>query len=158
MASLVGWDPFRQMMGVRPDVGRLMARLPALWSESGAFSSAPAVDVYRRGEDLVVHAELPGMTADEIELSLEEDLLTLKGEKHVTESVSEDDYFLRETGYGRFERTLRVPSGTKPEEIRAEFTHGVLEITLPKASTRAPTTHTIEIATRKTEHATEKAA
>jgi len=92
----------------------------------------PSIDVYEEKESVVVKAELPGMTKEDIEVNLAGENLTIKGEKKEDTEVKEDNYYRRERSYGSFLRTVALPSEVKNDEIKASFKDGVLEIRMPK--------------------------
>jgi HSP20 family protein len=94
---------------------------------------APALDMYEDRNDVVVKAEIPGMTKDEVEISVSESTLTLKGEKKKEEEVKEKDYYRCEREYGAFMRRVTLPAEVKAEDAKATFKDGVLEIRLPKS-------------------------
>jgi HSP20 family protein len=149
--ALVRWDPFGEML----DVERRMRRLLPMWTSAGTrepLTWTPAVDVIRHGEDLLVRAELPGVYPDDIEVSIRDDMLTIAAVRRHEEKLEERDYLLHELEYGRFERTLSVPARLKTEEIHADFTDGILEITLPKAIEHEPKTHKVEVVAHETAH------
>lgn len=92
----------------------------------------PAIDVKETETGLVVSAELPGMSEEDVELTVEDDLLTIKGEKKSEASKEEKGWHVQERSYGAFVRTLQLPFAPKPEDVTAEFAKGVLTITVPK--------------------------
>lgn len=94
----------------------------------------PAVDVYEEGDDLVVKAELPGLTKDQIEVTLADKTLTIKGEKTRSEEVKDKDYFRSERTFGSFTRTITLPVEVQPDAASATLKDGVLEIRLPKTA------------------------
>jgi HSP20 family protein len=98
---------------------------------------APAVESFLRGEELVVRADLPGIDPKAVELAVEGDRLTIKGERRVVDEGKRTGGFYREVSYGRFERTLRLPAGVDAESIKATYHDGVLEVTMkaPKGLT-----------------------
>ena len=93
---------------------------------------APALDVYEQKDDLIVKAEIPGLTKDEIDISLEGNTLTIKGEKKKEEEVKEEDYYRCERTYGAFSRSVELPVAVQTHKVNAAFKNGVLEIRLPK--------------------------
>ncbi len=95
--------------------------------------NAPSLDMYEEKNDVVVKAELPGMTKDDIEIKLIDSTLTLKGEKKKEEEVKEKDYYRCEREYGSFLRTVELPAEVKTDGAKATFKDGVLEIRLPKS-------------------------
>jgi len=112
--------PFQRLW--RPGFGRLRA----------LSLDVPALDVYEQKDDLILKAEIPGLTKDEIDISLEGTTLTIKGEKKKEEEVKEDDYYRCERTYGAFSRSLELPVAVQTDKVNASFKNGVLEIRLPK--------------------------
>jgi HSP20 family protein len=111
---------------------------PRLWrpefSRLQALSlAAPALDVYEEKDDLIVKAEIPGLTKDEIDVSLDGSTLTIRGEKKKEEEIKEEDYYRCERTFGAFSRTIELPADVKPDKVNATFKNGVLEIRLPKS-------------------------
>jgi HSP20 family protein len=93
----------------------------------------PSVDLYEEKDQIVVKAELPGMSKDDIQVSIADNILTIKGEKKKEEEDSGKDYYRSERVYGAFIRTLPLPAEVNPEKVHAAFKNGVLEIRLPKS-------------------------
>ena len=98
--------------------------------DPGVFS--PAVDLVDTKSLLQVKVELPGVKKEDVEISLKDDILTVKGEKREEKKEEEDNRYYVERSYGSFSRTLTLPAPVKTDEIKATFENGVLEITLPK--------------------------
>jgi len=120
-------DEMRRLQeGLEKSFGAL-APMPAFRSDW-----RPAIDVKETEKGLVVTAELPGMSEQDIELSVEDDLLTIKGEKRTESSKDDKGWHVQERSYGAFVRTLQLPFSPKPEEVSAEFAKGVLTISIPK--------------------------
>ena len=94
---------------------------------------APALDVYETGNEVVVKAELPGLSKDDIEVNLTESTLTVKGEKNQEEEVKHQDYYHYERSFGAFSRRIELPTTVKADEATASFKDGVLEVRLPKS-------------------------
>ncbi len=101
------------------------------WSAGGAF---PAVETFRRGDSLVLKAELPGVDPGDIEMTVEDGRLILRGEKKEEREEKDSHLYLREVSYGRFERSFRLPRGVKAEQVTARYRNGVLEVTVPARS------------------------
>lgn len=159
MASLVRWDPLRDLVAIQRDVGRMFNDLGG-WTMPVArrgmagemLMLTPTVDVLRKGEDLLIRAELPGVKPEELDISVTENMLTIKGERHEEHETEEEDYYVRESSYGTFERSLRLPEGAETDHIKAEFKDGILEITVPKAAhEEEPKTRHIEVAAHPSE-------
>ena len=93
---------------------------------------APVLDVYEQKDDLIVKAEIPGLTKDEIDITLEGTTLTIKGEKKKEEEVKDENYYRCERTYGAFSRSIDLPVAVQTDKVNASFKNGVLEIRLPK--------------------------
>lgn len=94
----------------------------------------PTADVFARKGDLVVHMDLPGMDLKDIHVKLDENELTVSGERRFDKEVKEEDYYRKESSYGTFERHISLPKGVKESDIKAEYDNGVLEITVPRGA------------------------
>ena len=134
--TLVRLDPFRELTNLQSHLNRVFSETPR--SEAPVDSWAPVVDIFERGDDLVLHAEIPGVDANEIELQVEGRVLTLRGERTRHKEVKEEDYHRVERTYGSFSRTFTLPSGVDPSRIAASSKDGVLEVVLPKAEEAKP--------------------
>ncbi len=93
---------------------------------------APSIDIFEEGDDVVVKAELPGMKKEDIEVNLSDDSITIAGEKKKEETVERKGYYRHECSYGSFARSFGLPSEVRPDEAKAEFKDGILEIRIPK--------------------------
>ena len=98
----------------------------------------PAVDVSETESELVVRAELPGMTHDDIEVNLQDNVLTLRGEKKQEKKEDKENFHRLERSYGSFTRSFSLPAGVKQEDIKAIFKDGILEVSLPKTEEVKP--------------------
>ena len=107
-------------------------------------SWAPAVDVSETEAELVIRAELPGLSQKNIELNLQDNVLTLKGEKQQEQKEEKENFHRVERSYGSFSRSFTLPVNVNAEAVQATFKNGVLEITMPKAEEAKP--QKIEIA------------
>ena len=109
------------------------------WGSDLGGSWGPVVDVRETEDALVLEAELPGLRSDDVSVSVEDGVLTVAGEKkREVEEGTEGGYHFTERRYGRFERSFRLPRSLNTEDVRAEFSNGVLTITLPKAEEAKP--------------------
>ena len=99
----------------------------------GAFN--PSVDVTESDQEIKVSAELPGLAEQDIEVSLSNDVLTLRGEKKVEKEDKGENYYRMERSYGSFHRSISLPTEVKADQVEATFKNGVLTVTLPKAAT-----------------------
>jgi len=140
MTNIVRWDPFREMLSMRQLMDRLFDESFNRQLESVQDWNAPAVDLYQTANDVIVKASLPGMKAEDIQISITGDVLTMSGEMKEEKEVDEVAYHLRERRFGRFSRTIQLPSAVITDKGSAVFENGVLTLTLPKAEeTRAKT-------------------
>lgn len=119
---------------------------PEVWRPLREFElKVPAVDVYEEGDDLVVKADLPGLTKDQVEVNLTDKVLTIKGEKERSEEVKDKDYYRSERTFGSFTRTITLPIEVKADAATATLKDGVLEIRLPKTEEPGKRPRKIEV-------------
>jgi len=123
---------------------RALRRLPLFETEW-----IPAIEMYEKEDKYVIKAELPGMKQEDMDMSLTDDTLTIKGEKKAESEVKEKDYHFSERSYGSFFRSVRLPSNVDAKKIEASFEDGILEVFLPKTAEVKP--KKIAIATKKPE-------
>ena len=115
-----------------------MFRVPRFVSEGFEFPFRPSMDVARTNGDLMITAELPGLDPDkDVEITVDEDYLTIKGEKSDEKEVSEEDRNMHERKYGKFVRRVPVPEGVSADKITASYTNGILtvKVALPEETT-----------------------
>ena len=144
MSNLIRWEPEREMVTLREAMDRLFD--DAFTRPFGLDHALrmPAVDLYQTDNEVVVKASLPGLKADDVQISVTGDVLTIKGEYKEKEDKKEKAYHLREQRYGAFERTLSLPTEVKSDQATADFENGILTITLPKAEAVKPKTITVK--------------
>jgi HSP20 family protein len=104
----------------------------------GGDGSSPAMDVYEEGDSLVVEAHVPGMKPEELDINVEQGVLTISGQTRTGEERKERNYLVREQRAGRFSRSLRLPASYDAEACRADFEHGVLRLVFPKSEAAKP--------------------
>jgi HSP20 family protein len=135
-SGLMPWRPFAEIARWEREMDRMLGGVlggrPGSLFEERLHMREPAVDLYENKDEIVVKAELPGMTKDDIEVNITDHLLVLKGEKKKEEEVKEKDYYRSERVYGSFARSIPLPTETEPEKVSATFKNGVLEVHLPK--------------------------
>lgn len=131
--TLVRYRPLRDMLTVQDEVNRMIDSFfrPAEAEVSGGW--IPSCDVRENETDFVVRAELPGVNKDEIKINLVNNTLTIRGEKKQESEEKKGNWHRVERTFGTFERALTFPANVQQEQIKARFTNGVLEITVPKA-------------------------
>jgi HSP20 family protein len=134
--AVVKWDPFRDLLSIQDRMNRLFEQtLSRSRSEEGIAASTwtPTVDIYETPETIVLKAELPGLSREDIEIQIRDNALTLKGERRFAKDVQQENYLRIERAYGAFQRSFTLPATIQQDKIRAVFRDGVLELTLPKA-------------------------
>jgi len=149
--GLIPWRPFSELEEIERHFEDLFrrSRLPSSWRRSPTTEMgwAPAIEVFEKEDKFVVKAELPGMTEEDIDISMVGDTLTIKGERKAEDEVKEEDYYCCERSYGSFSRSITVPSNVDAGKIEASYDDGVLEVSLPKAPEVKP--KRIAVSTRK---------
>jgi HSP20 family protein len=130
------WDPFQEMAGMRNAMDRLLeqsfGRFPALRNGEELGPSSLGLDVVETNDGFVIKAAIPGVDPGEVDISIEDDILTIRGEFAEKDEAQESQYLRRELRYGSFQRSLRLPPTVDPDKSHAEFEHGLLRLTLPK--------------------------
>ena len=141
MAHLVRWEPFRDLVSLREAMDRLFeesfVRPRAGWLAPFGVEGL-AVDMYETDEAVVVKSSVPGVKAEDIDITITGDTLTIKGETKAEEKVEKANYVRQERRYGAFSRSLSMPTSIVAEKAKAEFEDGVLTLTLPKAEEVKP--------------------
>ena len=132
--AIIRWDPFREMVTLREKMNRLFEDAVVGQDDRELVAStwSPAVDIYETEHEIVLKAELPGIEDDNIAVKLEDNTLTLKGERQFEKETKEENYHRIERSYGSFYRSFKIPHYVDQEKIKAEHEHGVLKISLPK--------------------------
>ena len=103
------------------------------------------MDIYETGEELVIKAELPGVSREDVNISVEDGILTIQGERKKEEEIEEDNFHRLERSYGKFTRSFRLPKTVDADKTRAGFKEGVLRITLPRREEIKPREVKIEL-------------
>jgi len=134
MTTLVRWNPTRTFFN---EFDRLFDQTPYLHRQI-ATNWSVAVDVAENDDGYIVKASLPGVNPDELEITLEDGLLTIKAEVKADEEITQGQYHVRERRYGTFSRNIRFPTDVNAEAIEASFDNGVLTLDVPKAEEVKP--------------------
>ena len=149
MASIVRWEPIRDVMSFRDVMDRMLEeglfRTPVpfgLWGEGTL-----AVDMYETEDSVVVKTTIPGVKAEEIEVSVTGDTLTIKAETKEEQEIKRENYLRRERRYGSSCRSVTLPGGLETEKADADYSDGVLTLTFPKAEELKP--KSIKITTKE---------
>ena len=133
--AVIRWDPFRELSTLQDRMNRLFeeANGGSRGGEPPTTSAwSPAVDIHETETHIVVKAEVPGLERDDIELGLENNVLTLKGDRRFEKNTTEENYHRIERAYGSFSRSFSIPTVVDEEKISADYKEGVLTITLTK--------------------------
>ncbi|MGD9589015.1 MAG: Hsp20/alpha crystallin family protein [Pyrinomonadaceae bacterium] len=131
--NMIKFDPFRELRTLNDEMNKLFHIVPA--ADRGEFargSWSPNVDIFEDQDRLIVEAELPGMKREDFEISVENNVLTLKGERRFEKKTEGDNYHRVERSYGSFTRQFTLPQTITAEGATAEFENGVLRVALPK--------------------------
>ena len=150
--ELMSWQtPFSLLQSFRRDMDELFNRAFGDWERAGtpwaplSASYAPQIDSYVRDNTLCIKADLPGIDPKEVEITVEGNQLTLKGERKAEHERQEGNYFHREVRYGSFARTFTIPDGVKAEDVHATYHNGVLELSIPLPASMLPQKVHIEV-------------
>jgi HSP20 family protein len=139
------WAPFDQWTNLREEINRLFdTPFGDLGRESEFFSWAPAVDLFEDKDNLVVKAELPGMTKDQIDISLHQGSLLISGERKSESQGDESETSRSERFFGRFQRALELPKPVDANRVTASYKDGILTVTLPKTEESKPKQITVK--------------
>ena len=132
--DLIQWRPFREVSRLRSEMDRLWDEYFGPGRRAFRMEEAwlPAVDVSETGDKITVKAEIPGMEAKDIEISMVGDTLTIKGEKKAEKEEKDENYHMVERSYGSFSRAMKLPAVVDAEKVEATYKNGVLTVVLPK--------------------------
>lgn len=139
--TLIRWTPIRGMTGFQDEMNRLFNEFFASspdQGETGALLWNPLVDIAETKDDIIVKAEIPGMKKDDIKVVIQDNVLTLKGEKQEEKQEKDKTYHRVERSYGSFERSFSLPVSVQVDQVKADYKEGVLTINLPKAEEAKP--------------------
>ncbi len=133
--AIIRWDPFRDLVSIRDKMNRLFEEAVTQRGEEKelvASSWAPAVDIYEDESQLVLTADVPGLNEKDVEIKIEDNVLSIQGERKLEKETKEENYHRIERAYGAFYRSFTLPSYVDQDKIKAEHENGVLKITMPK--------------------------
>ncbi len=140
MSSIMRWDPFRTLTTLQDEVNRLFdGNLGRTSREASTLSAwAPAVDIVENEKELVLKADLPDLNEKDIDVRIENNMLTFSGERKYEKDVKEDNFLRVERAYGSFSRSFSLPNTVNTEAIKAEYKNGVLTVRVPKREEARP--------------------
>jgi HSP20 family protein len=139
--SITRFDPFRQVTRLQDRMNRIFEdALGRTFENNDIFAGAwaPAVDILEDTNDLVLRAELPGMKPEDVDIRIENNTLTLMGERKFESKEDKVNYHRRERSYGAFSRSFALPSSVQQDKVTAEFKDGILQVILPKREETKP--------------------
>ena len=137
MNAITHWDPFRGLTSLQEQVNRLFDQ-QGRSGQADLATWAPAVDIYEGQNELVAKVDLPGVEEKDIDVRIENNTLTIRGERKFEKSVNQDNYLRVERAYGSFTRTFSLPNTVNPEGINASYNQGVLTVHMPKREESNP--------------------
>ena len=139
MSTIDRWDPFRNLSTLQEQVNRLFETSYRGRGDNSALTTwAPAVDIYETENELVLKADLPDVDEKDLDIQIENNMLTIRGERKFNHEVKEDNYLRIERTYGAFSRSFSLPNTVNAEAIKAEYKNGVLRVELPKRAESKP--------------------
>jgi HSP20 family protein len=140
--ALVRWEPFRELAALQNEMGRWMNQLAGGVGTTPGNGQAstwlPAVDVWETDSELVLSFDLPGIPEEKVAVELDDNILTVSGERERTQEHSTDRFYRFERRFGHFSRSVTLPAGIKEDQIKADYKDGVLEIRVPKPEEQKP--------------------
>ena len=143
------WDPFRELSAFQGRMNRLFEEtLPATHKEDEEFNLGtfyPAVDIHEGDKEITLKADLPGIKKEDVHLDIDDSVITLKGERKFEKEDKQDNYHRIERSYGSFHRSFTLPSTVDRDKIKAKYSNGILEITLPKTEEAKPKSIPVEV-------------
>ena len=145
MTTMMRWDPFQDLRSAQDEMAQMspmLAHALGLHAQqqgsATATAWAPALDISERKDAYLVTVELPGVEADDLDITMEDGLLTIQGERHFAHDSSEQQFHRVERRYGAFRRSITLPAQVQAEQIEASFDNGVLQILVPKMEEAKP--------------------
>ncbi len=145
--SMIRWDPFDDLASLRESMDKLFEEFFTRRPRGQALTAwQPAVEVFETDSDVVIRAELPGIDPKNVDITVTNDTLTLKGEARAEHEEKGRNYVQRELRYGSFIRTLALPDGVKGDLAKASYKNGILEIRVPKTERAKPKSVKVEVA------------
>jgi HSP20 family protein len=139
--NIIRWDPFRDLATLRERMNRLFEETYTSRGEEKDLVAGtwnPSVDIYEKENELVLKAEVPGIDENDIELKIEDNTLTLKGDRKFEKETKEENYYRIERSYGSFYRSFTLPRNIDQDKIKAACENGILKVTLPKKAELKP--------------------
>jgi len=151
--ALIRWEPVAELGTIQNEMNRLFNTFFDQPSPTGRSGTAgrrwiPAIDLVETGEHYVLRADLPGLSDEDVSVQLEDNVLTISGERKAEHETHPDGYYRLERPVGGFSRSLTLPEGVDPDGVQANFDRGVLEIRIPKPEQKKPRQVQISVGNR----------
>ena len=139
MRTIARWEPFHGVSTLQDQINRLINdTFERRGEESNHTAWAPAVDIYETEQELVVKADLPDVDPKDLDIRVENNILTIRGERKFEKKVNEENYLRVERSYGSFARSFTLANTVNSEAIKAGYHNGVLTLTIPKREEAKP--------------------
>ena len=136
MANITRWDPFPELGFLQDRMNQFFNQPSAIWRNPeqwfGSANFIPPVDIYEDDHNINVQAEIPGISEKDLDIRLENNVLTISGERKLENEEKKENFHRVERRYGRFSRSFSLPGTVDPDSVNAEFENGVLKITIAK--------------------------
>ncbi|MEA2088815.1 MAG: Hsp20/alpha crystallin family protein [Patescibacteria group bacterium] len=142
---LIKWDP--SMADEWGDLERVFSNFPSSFAQTKGFT--PAIDVYQDKDNVIVETPLPGIDPEKVDVSIENDVLTIKGESEYKKEIDEKDYYRKEVRCGSFYRSVALPAHVLGDKADADYENGILKIKIPKAPESKPKTIKVKAKDKK---------
>jgi HSP20 family protein len=148
--ALIRWEPVAELGTIQNEMNRLFNTFFDQPNQTGRTNGAsrrwlPAMDLVETAEHYVLRADLPGLAEEDVNVQLEDNVLTISGERKTETDIHQEGYYRLERAFGTFSRSLTVPDGVNPDHVQAHFERGVLEIRIPKPEQKKPRTVQINL-------------
>jgi HSP20 family protein len=148
MRTIARWEPFHRATSLQDQVNRLFSNVLERGSEESSLTAwAPSVDIYETEHELVVKADLPEVDPKDLDIRVENNILTIRGERKFEKKVNEENYLRVERSYGSFARSFTLANTVNSEAIKADYQNGVLTLSIPKREEAKPKQIKVNVAT-----------
>jgi HSP20 family protein len=156
--AVIRWEPVAELNTLQNEMNRLFNTFfdqPAPTSRGGVPGRRwmPAMDLVETGDQYVLRADLPGLSDEDVNIQLQDNVLTISGERKTEHETQPEGYYRLERAFGGFSRSLTLPDGVNPDAVQAHFHRGVLEIRIPKPEQKKPRQVQITLGTHPTDEA-----
>jgi len=147
--TLVKWDPLKDVSSLQDRINRMFEdffpRSRNFDEELDTCAWRPAVDIFETDTGLIINAELPGVKKENVSVELKDNILTIKGERWADRKIDEQMYYRKERCFGPFQRSFTLREAVRPDQIKAKFKDGILEIEIPRVEREEPRQISVDI-------------